>query len=300
MCRLLCLSISVIAALPTVSFAQSCGDHWCESTSSFFNCCGGTDPDALFAWRCQSADAGIAPLSDGIITDRPDFTEATSVVGRGVLQLEMGYTFTSDDDTGVDTRSHSYPETLFRYGVMADWLEFRFGWNYANEEVAAARTSGSEDIYLGFKIGLTPQDGIRPEMALIPQMTVPSGGASFTTGETLAGINWLYGWEINEFVSTAGSTQFNRAVDDVTGNSYTEWAQSWTFGYTLTERLGAYTEWYAFLPSGSDTHRPEHYANGGFTVALNDDLLWDIRAGVGLNGAADDYFVGTGLSVRFR
>jgi len=27
-------------------------------------------------------------------------------------------------------------------------------------------------------------------------------------------------------------------------------------------------------------------------------VQWDVRAGVGLNDAADDYFVGTGLSVR--
>jgi len=44
----------------------------------------------------------------------------------------------------------------------------------------------------------------------------------------------------------------------------------------------------------------EHYGNGGFTVLLNDDIQWDIRAGVGLNDAADDYFLGTGLSIRYR
>ena len=31
-----------------------------------------------------------------------------------------------------------------------------------------------------------------------------------------------------------------------------------------------------------------------------DDIQFDIRAGKGLNHAAEDYFVGAGLSVRFR
>lgn len=161
-------------------------------------------------------------------------------------------------------------------------------------------TSGADDLYLGFKIGLTPQDGIRPEMSLIPQMTVPSGAAAFTSDEALPGVNWIYGWEINDFISTAGSTQFNRSIDDGSGNAYTEWAQSWTVAYGLGDRLGAYTEWFALFPHSADTADPEHYFNGGFTYLINDDMQFDVRAGTGLNGAADDYFVGTGLSIRLK
>lgn len=59
-------------------------------------------------------------------------------------------------------------------------------------------------------------------------------------------------------------------------------------------------EWFAFLPDGADTVQVEHYANGGFTLRMSDDVQWDIRVGTGLNAAATDYFVGTGLSLRFR
>ena len=65
-------------------------------------------------------------------------------------------------------------------------------------------------------------------------------------------------------------------------------------------KFGAYTEWFALFPHSADTARPEHYFNGGFTYLLSDDIQWDIRAGKGLNGAADDYFVGTGVSLRYR
>jgi hypothetical protein len=113
-------------------------------------------------------------------------------------------------------------------------------------------------------------------------------------------VNWIYAWEINDFISTAGSTQFNRSIDETTGSSYTEWAQSWTIAYSLADKLGAYTEWFAFFPNSADTAKPQHYFNGGFTYLLCNDVQWDIRAGVGLNEAADDYFVGTGFSVRFH
>ena len=254
----------------------------------------------LFQWSYGTSFSGGPDLDEPLVTDRPDFTEASSTVGLGVAQLEIGYTYTFDDDGATNTKAHSYPEPLLRYGILADWLELKVGWNYANEESGGFDFSGSEDLYLGFKVGLTPQEGILPEMAVIPQMTVPTGANAFTTDEVLPGINWIYGWEINDCIVTAGSTQFNRTVDDVTSGSYTEWAQSWTIGYSLTDKVGGYTEWFALFPHSADTAKPEHFFNGGFTYLVNNDIQWDIRAGLGLNSAADDYFVGTGVSIRFH
>jgi len=46
--------------------------------------------------------------------------------------------------------------------------------------------------------------------------------------------------------------------------------------------------------------KPQHYFDGGLTYLISSDVQWDLRAGLGLNDAADDFFVGTGLSIRFR
>lgn len=257
-------------------------------------------PKTLLQWSYGNSFSGGPNLDEPIVTDRPDFTEASSTVGRGVLQIESGYTYSFDND-GVDqTIGHSYPEALFRYGIFADWFELRLAWNYGNEIVNGVGTSGADDLYLGAKLGLTPQEGILPEMALVPQMTVPTGATQFTADEVLPGVNWLYGWDISDCLATGGSTQFNRSIDGGSGEAYTEWAQSWTVNYSLTDRLSAYTEWFAFFPTSADTEVPQHYFDGGFTFLVNDDVQWDIRGGVGLNDAADDYFVGTGLSVRFK
>ena len=43
-------------------------------------------------------------------------------------------------------------------------------------------------------------------MALIPQMTVPTGNDAFTADAVLPGLNWIYGWELNSCLLTAGST----------------------------------------------------------------------------------------------
>jgi hypothetical protein len=253
----------------------------------------------LFQWSYSTTVSGGPNLDEPIVTDRPDFTEASSTVGRGVYQLEAGYTYSYNNDAAGRLIGHSYPEALLRFGVYDDWLELRMAWNYVNEEVDGIRSSGADDLYLGMKLGLTPQDGWLPEMALVPQMTVPTGARAFTANEVLGGVNWLYGWDVSDFIATGGSTQFNRTIDADSGNAYTEWAQSWTIGYSLTERLGAYTEWFAFFPHGADFAKPQHYFDGGFTYLISDNVQWDVRAGVGLNDAADDYFAGTGLSIRY-
>ena len=257
----------------------------------------------LLQWSYGTSFSGGPDLDEPLVTDRPDFTEASVTVGRGVAQLEFGYTYTYDEEAGDRVKSHSYPETLLRVGVLAEWLELRFGWNYAEESTrvggVTTNASGAEDLYLGLKLALTPQEGILPETAIMPQMTVPTGSGDFTADEVLPGVNWLYSWDVNDFLSVAGSSQGNRAQDGGSGDYYFEFAQSATAGYSLSERLGAYTEWFAFVPNSADTERTEHYFNGGFTFLVTNDLVFDIRAGMGLNSAADDYFLGAGGAVRY-
>jgi hypothetical protein len=266
---------------------------------------GAVGAPTLFRWSYGNGgdvQTTAEKLEEPLITDRPDFTEASSTVGQGVFQLEAGYTYTYDCDDAGSTKSHSFPETLLRVGVLADWLELRVAWNYGEEAgnqfgVGSATTTGAEDLYLGIKWGLTGQEGILPEMAIITQMTVPTAG-EFSAGETLPGLVWLYGWDLNDWLSTGAQTKADRALDDVTGEPYLEFSQSWTINYALHDRVGAYTEWFVLAPDGADTNHTEHYADGGFTFLVNNNFQLDVRAGVGLNDAADDYFVGTGFAVR--
>lgn len=283
--------------LGSESCCQSCG------ATCNYGPCPCTTRQTLFQWSYGTSFGGGPDRDEALVTDRPDFTEAASTVGRGVAQIEFGYTYTYDSDNVTSERSHSLPEALLRYGIFAEWLELRVAWNYAEERTrtgpASVTGQGAEDLYLGFKIGLTPQEGILPEMSLIPQMTVPTGSGAFNNRQVLPGVNWVYAWEVNDCVSTGGSSQFNRAVDSATNEGYVEFAQSWTVAYSLTDTVGAYTEWFALFPSSADTERPEHFFNGGFTYLLSNDIQLDVRAGVGLNDAADDYFVGSGATVRF-
>lgn len=257
----------------------------------------------LFHWASGDPGEGGPNLDEPIVTDRPDFTEASVTVGQGVVQIETGYTYVYDDNASQSFRAHTAPEMLLRVGVLADWFELRLGYTYLEETthtfgVGRTTVNGSDDLYLGMKFALTGQAGILPEMAIMPQMRVPSGSSEVTAGETLPGVNWLYGWDVTEFIATGGQTQVNRRLDDATGEPYAEFSQSWTINYSLADRLGGYTEWFCLAPDGADTNHNENYFDGGLTFLLTDDVQLDARAGVGLNDAAADMFTGVGLSIR--
>src|SRR5262249_34433370 len=227
-------------------------------------------PKALLKWAVGPEVEEKPEAEDHIVTDRPDFTEASVTVGQGRVQLEAGYTHVRERSAGTTGVTEPYPEALLRIGVLSDWLELRLGNTYIHSRTTAfgqttEHLSGVDDLYLGTKVALTEQKGYLPETATIFQATVPTGSNSLSSGKFLPGISFLYGWAgIPDFLTVGGSCLANRAVDDA-GHSYIEFGKSVTIGYQLTQRIGAYTEWFAFFPASAIAPdvTAQHYFNGG-------------------------------------
>lgn len=249
-------------------------------------------------------DEDAPKKEDPIATDRPDFTEASSTVGKGRIQLEAGYTFYGDRADGVRTGLHSLPEALLRIGMIADWFEFRIAQNFGNmhtmSPVTEFRAGGAQDLYLGVKLFIAEQKGVLPETSLVIQTQVPTGHHDFTSNHMLPGLNLLYGWDVTEKLTVGGSSQGNHAIDD-DNHGYVQLAQSLTMGYSYTEKLASYTEWFAFFPAGATSPgvTAQHYLDGGFTYKVTPNFQLDIRAGIGLSRSADDFFAGTGFGIRY-
>jgi len=263
-------------------------------------------PKTLLEWAVGPPAEEKPEAEDHIVTDRPDFTEASVTVGLGRVQLEAGYTCVRDHAAGAVRVAQTYPEALLRIGLFADWFELRLGNTYVHSRTTAfgqttEHRSGMDDLYLGAKLALTEQKGYWPETATILQATVPTGANSLTAGKILPGVSFLYGWDvIPDFLSAGGSFIANRAVDDV-GHGYVELAQSFTIGYQLTSQVGAYTEWFALYPTSAIAPdvTAQHYFNGGLTYLVTPDFQLDVRAGWGLNRHAEDFFAGAGFAVRY-
>jgi len=270
----------------------------------------------LFHWAGSEGEEE-EPEVDRLVTDRPHFSEASSLVGLGRTQLETGYSIFRNDDGGVKTTLLSFPEPLLRVGVFAEWFEFRLAYNYLIEDTRTAlgssRASGSDDIYVGAKLALATQSGFLPEMAIFPQMRVPTGARVFSNEQVLPGFNLAYSWMLNDWIELECNTQLNRrrdesrhehvvppVVPDVGDHFYMEFIQTINFEYDLSERWGAFTEWIMFTPCGAITAQTQHYLHGGFVYFPTPNIQLDAHVGFGVSQAADDLaFTGVGASFRW-
>lgn len=262
----------------------------------------------LMQWSYGTTFSGGPPgMDEPLESDRPDFTESPVTVGKGVVQLETGYEFFLNHRAGDVHTEHTFPDTLWRIGMFAEWFEWRIEYSYdiINDTISNnpfppshLHASGSEDLSVGAKFCLTPQEGILPAMGIIPSLAVPSGSPSITEGGVMPGLIWAYAWEINKKLDVEMSTDVFRRRDD-DRNIFTEFAQSIAVQYHWTKHFETYMEWYVTSPTGRTIERTEQNADGGFVFPITNNLQLDVEAGVGLNEAAQDFFAGAGATVRF-
>ncbi len=250
----------------------------------------------------------IAPSTEPIVTDRPDFTEATATVPWGHVQLEGGYTFTYDDERGHRVSEQTVPEFLLRVG-LSDSLELRTGWTgmsltedlFVERNDAGRRVhrevhdDGGADLTTGVKLLLQKQNGLRPELSVIGELSLPTGTDSKSSRDVDPQVKGLWSYELTERLGVAGNINLGLPTEE---SRFVQTSASISLGARLTDRLTTYVEYFGFYPNhpGSDC---AHYVDGGVALQINSNLQLDFRIGAGLNEEADDVFTGVGFAIRW-
>ncbi len=232
---------------------------------------------------------GNARLKSPLESDRPDFTESTTTIEPGHLQIEGGYTYTHDDDS----ENHAIPELLVRAGVTPR-SEFRLSPpSYARvDEQSQGSVEGVTDTSIGMKTRLW--DGNVP-LSLLSSLSLPTGSSGLRANGVEPEVKLCWASALAERIELAGNVGLGlpRAPD-----RFTEATASLTLSSAITADIGAYVEYFALLPLAAREAEDTHYINGGITTSLSDDLQLDARIGGGLNPDADDAFAGVGFAFR--
>jgi hypothetical protein len=79
----------------------------------------------------------------------------------------------------------------------------------------------------------------------------------------------------------------------------TDAVYSVALGLGLAPRWGAFVEAFGEVGLTDGAEGPRHALDGGVTWLLRDHVQLDAFAGAGISSAADDWFAGAGLSVRW-
>lgn len=261
-----------------------------------------------------AAASGMAPGGLGaqqtepageLVTDRPDVTESTSVVPPGWLQGELGASY----ERGDGSRTLAAPGTLLRVGVTRR-LEARLGWSGwqdlsgdgapeppGGSGAADGERAGAADGEVGLKALVLDRRGRRPDLALLPSLTLPLGQEGLGSGAFDPGLKALLandlpgeaGWGAN--VGLAWPTQPGDGGDS--RSAVLSW--SYSVGLPLGGSWAAFAEYFGEAAEGAVAG---HWLDGGLTHRAGPDLQLDGSGGVALGQSEPDWFLGAGLSFR--
>ncbi|MES1244783.1 MAG: transporter [Acidobacteriota bacterium] len=237
---------------------------------------------------------GWSGLEDEISADRPDFTEGTGLIPPGHVQVEGGVTLARVEDADSTTLG----ELLVRFG-LGERSEARIGLgSYSRVDDGFTDISGFEDPALEIKYRFTDDAGElapgQPAVALVLGTSVPVGDKELTSDEWVPAAVFAFDWDLGRFGVGANLGGSYQAGDD----RFVQAFASVTGGFSVTDRLGTYVEWYGFSEEEKDGPST-HYVNGGISFLINNDLIVDARIGTGLNDADPDWFAGVGGAIRW-
>lgn len=236
--------------------------------------------------------------SQPLVTDRPDATESPNLVGKGFLQIETGGYYEELENGNRIDKSWTYNTTLLRYGLLEN-LELRLGWDFreVKSEINGTQLndvqSGFTPLLVGAKVGIASENGLLPQIGLLGHIYLPlSAGADFRPETTGVDFRFSFGHTINDRSGIA----YNIGAQWGDDSPEAAYIYTLSYGYSLTQKLGAYVEVYGDLPEDSGAN---HSWDAGLVYLLNTDLQLDATVGSGFN-TDQNILLSAGLSYRIR
>ena len=221
-----------------------------------------------------------------IVTDRPDQTEAATVIQPSSFQIESGILIQTTDFV----RTTVLPTNLFRVGV-SNFLELRLVHEYAimdRSRLGQDTQHGFNDWQAGFKLQLFNKEGKSTQVALLSHLVIPSGSDPEFTNNEYGVINKL---AIAHDLQSRWSIGYNLGYDYLNEGFFT---YAMAIGYGINDKVGLY-----FEPFGLIDEEGDHEANfdAGFTYLFKDNIQFDFSMGTGIN--VDMNYLAIGMSWQF-
>jgi Putative MetA-pathway of phenol degradation len=223
-----------------------------------------------------------------IEADRPDQTETPAIVPKGMFQAETGFVFQKNN---LDSKTKSLPTTLWKYGVNENF-ELRLITEYVLEEENNSKSSGLTPVYVGFKVKLLDEKGIVPKTSFIAHMSLPNvASKQYKTEFYAPEFRFVMQHNLTEKVSLS----YNLGAEWDGFSAEPTFIYTLTSGFSVTEKLGAYIEFFGFAPQNDIAN---HSFDGGFTFLINHNFMLDLSSGVGITNNAPERYFALGFSFR--
>ena len=185
---------------------------------------------------------------------------------------------------------------MLKYGVNSNF-ELRLiteylGTTVKRPEVPGTHAAGFSPLALGLKVKLAEEKGFWPQAALIGHIELKSGSHEFKSPNTTTNFRFTF----SNTLSDAWSLSYNLGAAWSGENPEATFLYTLSVGYSINKKLAAFAEAYSFFPERS---KADNRVDGGFTYKFSPVVQFDVSGGLGLSENAPDYFLSTGLSMRF-
>lgn len=236
----------------------------------------------------------LSGLAQDLETDRPDQTESSAVVPKGMFQIEAGVGVeiqNTDPSSNNKVQTLTLPTTLFRI-AMGSRIELRvvntlLAERHYNPFSDTKRNLVVDALQLGFKGQILTGDGLKPQLAIMSHVVLPTGSVVSNefgaVTKILVSHDFKNGWGLG----------YNLGYD-FEGKNASSYTYSLALNIPITAKIGGYLEAYGqYSESGLLTSN----ADAGFTYLLTENMQFDYSFGLGLNHRMN--YQAVGLSIRF-
>ncbi len=218
-----------------------------------------------------------------ITTDRPTQSVAASVVSPGNYLLEMGFVNEKFDDRITNL---TFLNAHFRVGLL-DGVELRITQNYVGRKRDGETKSGLSPLSVGTKIHVMSEEGWRPQMSVMGQVTLKSGGDDFKPDSSIPEIRLNFQNTLTERFSLG----YNLGYRDA---GFNDFFYTMVLGVTLRDGLSFFVEPYGFFGDEMD-----QLFNAGLIYLANPKMQFDLSFGSGLSETSSESFVAFGAAFGF-
>lgn len=232
----------------------------------------------------------IAQDLPSIQTDRPDQTECPFITPKNYFQFENGFSYEINNQ---NSKLIVAPTILTRFGINK-YFELRLITEYVITKENSSTYPGINPILIGFKTRLLEEKGLIPTTSLIAHIGIPKAASS----EYRA--NYYYPefrFTMQHTISERQSLSYNLGAEWNGENTKPTFIYTLTTGYSLTEKIGAYIEFYGFVPQ---IGKADHRFDLGFAYLFNPNHQLDVSGGFGLSAISPEYYFALGYSFRFK
>ena len=230
-----------------------------------------------------------------LVTDRPDATEAPSVIPKNYIQIETGAFYESFEDNNFKTEDFTYNTTLIRYGLL-DNLELRLGWDLTDSKqifnnIETNQISSLSPLLLGIKIAIIEEKGVLPEIGFIGHLNLP-----FTVKELIkpqtTGVDFRFSFAHTLNKRTSFSYNLGAAWEGDSPEA--NYLYTMAYGYSITNKFGMYAELYGDFP---ENNKANHLWDAGVTYLISNNVQFDATVGSSIT-SGQDILLSAGVSFR--